>query len=595
MKLASNLEMKALDYANQGNSFIGIRSSGKSWGATKAAEELMDADIPIVAIDPIGVWPYLKSGINGNKGYPVVVIGGQQADLPLSEDTIEDMVKAALKGRISIVIDLKGISTSNKSIWTRIVVKVVETLMELNDLYGPRHVFIEEAAEFVPQKLNPGLNLVYSRIESMARMGRNVGLGYTLINQRAEEISKAIFELSEQVFVFRQAGKNSLKSIKDWLDYRGLKDKEITQTLPKMPTGHCWVINQEVEIQCHILPKKTFHPDPKERTQKLPTNTIKADPSAFIAEIQQMLKDMEAEEKQEPDTKEKGNSKKTSAIIEDLRSTIAALQEKNNVLTNRLKFYTESIVDAHNYIGRFAPMAAKELQEFNELENYPVIIQEPGSPKISNVQIRVGKDKTAMITADVDLDQQESVNADWDIDKGVEFAKKEQDIDRSNIRTVTRVNHTEKDNAGMRMLRAAAMFPKGITKSRMCIIAGIKSGGSTYRNGASFLRTNNYVTDDGEVFFITPQGKLAAGPVEKIKDMVGFWLEKVGSTSAAGRLLRNLDKVYPNTYTHEQLARLANIEAKGSTWRNAASVLRKNKLIEEPRKGTFKLSNEMKA
>lgn len=66
----------ARDYASQGNAILGIRDSGKSYSATYMAERLMDAGIPIIAFDPIGIWRFLRVEGEGS-GYPIVVAGGE--------------------------------------------------------------------------------------------------------------------------------------------------------------------------------------------------------------------------------------------------------------------------------------------------------------------------------------------------------------------------------------------------------------------------------------------------------------------------------------------------------------------------------------
>ncbi len=285
MKISEDVSLNAKDYANQGNSIIGMRGSGKSFCAGKVAELLMDAGIPLVAFDPTGVWQNLRNGINGNKGYPVVVAGGAEADIPLTRDNAVQIMRACLEGGVSVIFDLTGKETSSKASWMHIVATVIEFLLEQNGRYGLRHVFIEEAAEFAPQRPNPGGQLVYSHIERLARMGRNFGLGYTLINQRAEEIAKAVFEISEMVIVFRQSGKNSLKSIGVWLEIRGEDTKKIMDTLPRLEAGECWLISDKMEIKVKVLPKNTFHPDPKSQKVTMPAGTKVADTKSFIEMI----------------------------------------------------------------------------------------------------------------------------------------------------------------------------------------------------------------------------------------------------------------------------------------------------------------------
>src|SRR3954462_9375018 len=104
MKLADNFSVDPVEYASQGNAILGIRDSGKSYTATAIAEKLLDAGIPFIAFDPIGVWRNLKIGIKG-KGYPVVV-AGDNADLELTVESAPRIVRAAMKGNISLVLDL---------------------------------------------------------------------------------------------------------------------------------------------------------------------------------------------------------------------------------------------------------------------------------------------------------------------------------------------------------------------------------------------------------------------------------------------------------------------------------------------------------
>jgi DNA helicase HerA-like ATPase len=82
VKFSENLEIADKEYASQGNAILGIRDSGKSYTATYIAERLLDARIPFIAFDPIGIWRYLKVGKNG-PGYPVVVAGGESGDVIL--------------------------------------------------------------------------------------------------------------------------------------------------------------------------------------------------------------------------------------------------------------------------------------------------------------------------------------------------------------------------------------------------------------------------------------------------------------------------------------------------------------------------------
>lgn len=148
---------------------------------------LAAAGVPFVSFDPIGVWRFLRVPGAG-RGYPVVVAGGQDGDLALTPETAPRIVEAAMEKGVSLVLNLFSMEMSQAD-WRKIVRASVELLLHRNAAHGLRHVFIEEAAEFIPQKVYDGET--YAAVEKLARMGGNVGLGYTLINQRAEEVNKA--------------------------------------------------------------------------------------------------------------------------------------------------------------------------------------------------------------------------------------------------------------------------------------------------------------------------------------------------------------------------------------------------------------------
>lgn len=563
MKLAENLIIDPVDYVNQGNSFIGIRNSGKTHGAMKTAEELMDAHMPIVAFDPTGIWHNLRIGIEGNTGYPIIVVGGFYADIPLVKDTAVEtcrqVMKAALETRASVVFDLKHKETSTKTIWRNIVLAVVELLNEENMSYGLRHVYIEEAAEFIPQKINPGGQFVYSAIESMARMGRNFGLGYTLINQRAEEISKAIFEICDQVFIFRQAGKNSLTSIDKWLDKRGIKGTVPLEELPRLAAGECFSVNEKEELKCKFLPKKTFHPDPKKQNQEMPQYVHTMDRQDLINKIMDSLAEQEEPEKKKsaPHASDK-KIKELEDVIHHLKSMI----DDKNVELRQLRTVVGAVTAA------IATVNGQPIENVPTLDRWNGTMErtsESGEKKMVKVEKH-------MNIPDVQLQIAEEVEQQLE-----EKAKTKP------AQTVT---------AGLRMLRACAMFPTGISRKKMCLIAGVKSSGSTYRSGMAWMRREAYITENGDTVHITKLGMMEAGPIEIPTDLVIYWKKLL--SGSAQRALIALNKVHPHTITRNQLAGMINTEPSGSTMRAVMAILRKSNIIQENGQN-IKLSPELKS
>ena len=163
------LDIDVANYGSEGSAVLGIKGSGKTFTATLLAEKFHAAGIPFIAFDPIGVWRYLRVPGAG-PGIPVVVAGGTDGDLALTPATAPAIVEAAMQTGVSLVIDLFSIHLS-KADWRRIVRDVVKLLVHKNAPFGLRHVFIEEAAEFIPQRVIEGD--VYAAVEQLARIGGN--------------------------------------------------------------------------------------------------------------------------------------------------------------------------------------------------------------------------------------------------------------------------------------------------------------------------------------------------------------------------------------------------------------------------------------
>ena len=297
INLSNNLSLEAKDYASQGNAILGIKESGKSYTATKIAEQLLDANIPFIAFDPIGIWRYLKVGRDGFPGYPVVVAGGEHGDLNLTGDTAEKIVNAAMNENIPLIIDLYSMDLE-KADWRRIVQKSVRLLLYNNKNKGLRHIFIEEASEFIPQRIQPQYGSVYAEIEKLARMGRDASLGYTIINQRAEEVNKAILEICAMTILHKQTGRNSLKAIREWFKIVQLDDCDsILKSLPQLKSGDCWIVGSEghpAPELIHVLAKKTIHPNPKQ--SELDIKGIPIDVTKFVTRLNKQLTLLKAQQ-----------------------------------------------------------------------------------------------------------------------------------------------------------------------------------------------------------------------------------------------------------------------------------------------------------
>lgn len=283
------VKISVSDFASQGNAVLGMRDSGKSYTATTIAEQLMTAGIPIVAFDPIGVWRNLRHAGTG-PGFEIILVG-DDGDAPIDVKTAEGLMLHAMETGASIIFDLYSMQL-HKSDWRVIVERCVNVLLYKNKSHGLRHIFLEEAAEFVPQMVNREYGNVYATIEKLVRMGGNAMLGITLINQRAEQLNKAVLELCACLFLHNQKGRLSLTALGKWLDFGDKKQsKLIIKRLPVLEQGECfvWAGGEDAPKFTKIPAKRTFHPNRREHS-----TPGRAMPSAHL------LSGYEAPEKPKP-------------------------------------------------------------------------------------------------------------------------------------------------------------------------------------------------------------------------------------------------------------------------------------------------------
>lgn len=238
------------------------RGAGKTYTGAVMAEEFAKNNIPFVVIDPIDVWWGLRLAADGkSKGLPVVVFGIQHEDILLNRDMGRQIAQAIVKQNVSCVINTFGLP---KAAQRHILAEFADELLNINNT--PRHIFIEEAHEFLPQRVFGGLGTVFNAVSNLVVMGRNRGIGVTLINQRAATLNKDVLTQIDTLLAFQNTSPQDRKALADWVEYHSADGdfKKFMDSLPSLPKGEGWIWSPEfMEIfeRIKIRKRETFHPD----------------------------------------------------------------------------------------------------------------------------------------------------------------------------------------------------------------------------------------------------------------------------------------------------------------------------------------------
>jgi len=235
LRLAADLVLPA-EAATQTFLVVGKRGSGKSTTCVRLAEQLIKADVPIIAIDPVDRWWGLKASRDGKgPGLSVYVFGGEHADLPLEAGAGTVIADTIIEHRLSAVLSLKHLSGHERG---RFVSDLAGRLFQRNK--EPLHVFLEEAHEVAPQQPFKGEEEMLGRVTRLWKLGRSSGLGGSAITQRPASLSKNITTQAEILIVHRTLGPQDVAAVREWIRYHGEREDILSQ-LATLKTGEAFI------------------------------------------------------------------------------------------------------------------------------------------------------------------------------------------------------------------------------------------------------------------------------------------------------------------------------------------------------------------
>lgn len=277
-----------IEAATKTFAILAKRGAGKSYTGAVMAEEFYKNNIPFVVFDPIDVWWGLRFKKDGkSKGLPVVVFGVlDNADIPLDKDMGAHIAQAITQHNISCIISTFGMPKVQQR---KLIADFSEELLRINNT--PRHIFIEEAHEFVPQRVTGDMGKTFNAVSNLVVMGRNRGLGVTLINQRAATINKDVLTQLDTLLAFRNVSPQDRQALRDWVEYHAAEGdfEEFMKSLPSLPTGEGWIWSPEfLEVfkRIKIRQRETFHPDREKMGSRFVMPDLqRSDVESFVKEF----------------------------------------------------------------------------------------------------------------------------------------------------------------------------------------------------------------------------------------------------------------------------------------------------------------------
>jgi uncharacterized protein len=565
-----NVSMPLDDFIVSRNAALGITKSGKTYLCKGLAEQLIEHGVPIIVFDAIGMWRFLKvaSGKPGGKGFPVVVAGGAEPDLPLTPHTAPQIVRAAIQQNISLVIDLYDPKLS-KADWRRIVQDCFRILLFENK--GLRHIFLEEAAEYVPQKVMDGQT--YAEVEKLARMGGNASLGITFINPRAQELNKSVLELCDNIILLRQRGTHAIDSLERQMEKLSPEmAKEVALTMPNMTQGDCWVFteNGDEPKRTRSTQLKSFHPDRRNpeankvigaavntesfvkalsgNLEKVIADAKANDPAELKRKLAQMQIELKKAQGMTPAPAKAGKTqiKEIPALTDAERKRLTALIDSYE----RLETVCTRIEGMAEEIKRDAFTNRAEVTFFKTLI----------SGKLSATPLRAGVRQPVCLTA-----------------KPATVIRRPLPTQSARVET-----NGESPTGGLRRMLIALAQRPGLSARQLGVRAGLSSRSGSFNTYLSKGRSCGWLIGDRNRMEATTEGIEAIGgyePLPEGQELLQHWLNELGN-GGSGRILKALADVHPHSLTKEELGAATALSENSGSFNTYLSKLRTLELIE---------------
>lgn len=542
IELAPGLQLPDSAVTNS-YALLAMKGAGKSNAAVVFAEQLYAASIPWVCIDPKGDWWGIRSGAAGKgKGLPVPIFGGVHADVPIDPQAGRLFADLIVEQHLTALIDTSEL-TKGESI--RFLTAFFEQLYRRkNRATYPMHLFLEEADDYVPQKVYGDVAALVRTVELVVKRGRQRGLGITLASQRAASVNKDALTQTDTLIVLRTTSPQDRKAIKEWLDYNA-GAQGIVDELPELRDGEAWVSSP---AQLRILKRVTFRRRSTFDSGATPELGEKVKP-ATLADI-----DVAAITAAVGDLVEKAKADDPKA----LRAEVA-----------RLKRVVEQIDRAR----------APEPEIRTERVEVPVVPEAvtlaiAGTIAVlDQALVELAAHRAAVARA---LDKAEKAKA-----AAPRPAAPPPRARPTTTPPVARIEADPSSNGTLgrrerKILTVLAQhrLPDGPVKQRqrkLALLTGYSAKASTVGAGLSELRKAGYV--DG--WTITEPGRAALGQPDALPtgpDLLGYWYGELGERER--RLLAELVAEYPSALTQAEMAERTPYSATASTIGAGMSTLR---------------------
>ena len=414
-----------LETVTQAMAILAKRRAGKSYTMRRLVEQLLKANQQVVLVDPKGDQWGIRSGADGKSaGYPVIILGGEHADVPLEVNGGEIVAKLAVEERVNILLDLSLFRKHEVATFMTGFMENLYRLKAREQYRTPVMLVIDEADAIAPQKPQKGEERMLGAAEDIVRRGGQRGIGCILVTQRAAVLNKNVLTQAQILVALRTIAPQDLDAMKAWIDVHGTDEqrKTLMGSLPSLPVGDAWFWSpgwptaDGIFQRTHVLPIETFDsgktPEPGEkriepkRSADIDLNALKRQMAATMqkakendpTELKKKIRDLERERDKGPVVKAPATTVDVKLIEREVEKVKRAYQQNEQKLLKEFSAYRmkvtsaiQSSIKALQFIADFKAPPVIETPDL--VVTIPSAVMKPKAPTLPVLSMQLSDDK----------------------------------------------------------------------------------------------------------------------------------------------------------------------------------------------------------
>lgn len=580
LKISDDLHLP-VNAVTQTFAILARKGSGKTYTGAVFCEEMLAAGQQVIVVDVIGVWHGLRSSADGKSaGYPVVIFGGEHADVPLEETAGETIALAIVEHGFSAILDL---SLLRKAAVIRFMTAFAETLYRVNR--KPMHLMLDEADVFAPQRPMDGEQRMLGALEDIVRRGRARGIGVTMITQRPAVLNKNVLTQVECLVTLQMTAPQDRAAIDAWVDLHGAKDQRdlMMESLPSLPVGTAWFwspqwLNEFRKIRVRLRTTFDSSATPKVgMAQRKPKAMAPVDIQALGAQIQA--------------TVEQAKANDPSLLRQEVKRLTAALQAAQDKLVRAGQDKVTAVEQAIALERRdkagtrpLDPTERRHLKFITKKLQDAIGVLDQLTQGVETTEAI--SEKVARIVAQPPVLKPAPQLAHHE--PGVSLAAR-----RLEAAAKLPVGNF-KLTGGLKRMLTVLVQRHGLNTRQLGLRAGLSSKSGTFTTYLGALRSQGLIHGTRDGLYPTDAGIAALGPYSALPTgpaLVEYWCGQL--SGGARRMLEFLAEQAPGSVTKESLGLHAGISHVSGTFTTYLGKLRTLELVETMSDKTLRLSEEL--